>query len=208
MNWLFNFFAELLRRRVVRLLCAYVVVFWLLAQGFASLFPVLGIPDWVLRAFVLAAIAAIPAFAFLSWRYDLILPHVIRDPKDDATENPFLEWARNRHDGWDAGQINLRWLGADGTRKEQNFLEPISIGRDLANDVDLPDDRVSRFHAVVWAEDGGWWIRDVGSTNGTFIDRERVKAAVLLPDSCELRFHQDGPTVHTHIERPAETVVS
>lgn len=208
MNRVFDFFRELFRRKVVRLLCAYIVVFWLLAQGFASLFPVIGVPDWVLRAFIFTAVAAIPVLAFLSWRYNVIPPHLIRDPKDDVTENPMLDWAKNRHDGWGAGQVVLQWRGTSGSPNEQRFLKPVSIGRDMINDVELQDDRVSRVHAVLWAEDGGWRVRDAGSTNGTFIDRERVKGVAALPASCELRLHQDGPTVRIQIEQTAETLVT
>ena len=61
----------------------------------------------------------------------------------------------------------LGWLeAADG----QRFLLPhglARIGRDLENDVVLPDHRVSRFHAVVEPRGNRAVLRDLGSTNGT-----------------------------------------
>ena len=40
-----SFLGELLRRKVVRQLGGYIAILWLLAQGFASLFPYFGLPD-------------------------------------------------------------------------------------------------------------------------------------------------------------------
>ena len=61
-------FSELVRRQVFRTLGAYIVIIWGLAQGIAGLFPSFGIPDWVTRAFIYAAIGATPLVAWLAWR--------------------------------------------------------------------------------------------------------------------------------------------
>jgi hypothetical protein len=74
-----QFGRELLRRKVVRLVAAYVIGIWVLAQGFASLFPVLRIPDWVLLGFIVTGIAALPVIAFFSWKYDIVPPQLVRD---------------------------------------------------------------------------------------------------------------------------------
>lgn len=44
------------------------------------------------------------------------------------------------------------------------------IGRGETADVVVPDDRVSRLHALVWTEDGRVLVRDLGSANGTKVD--------------------------------------
>lgn len=202
-----KFASELLRRKVVRLLGAYIAVFWLLAQGFASLFPVLGVPDWALRAFIAIGVAAIPVLAFFSWKYDIVPPQLVRDSKDIELENPALSWASVRHDNRDAGHILLRWHDQSGGQMEKRFFRPVAIGREASNDIELADDRVSRHHAVIWAESGAWRLRDWNSANGSFIDHVRVAAPIDLPQSCELRFHPNGPTVTVHIAKMAETVV-
>jgi transcriptional regulator with PAS, ATPase and Fis domain len=57
-----------------------------------------------------------------------------------------------------------------------------AIGRAQGNDIRLDDPRVSRHHAVVRQhEDGGWVLSDLGSSNGTYVNGQRV----LLP--CRLR---------------------
>lgn len=206
MSRFLHFLSELFRRKVVRLLCAYVAIIWLLAQGFASLFPVLGLPDWLLRAFIVAGVAAIPVVAFLSWKYDLIPPQLVRDSQDLTDTHPVLSWARRRHNSSNAGHLLLGWQATDGLR-EMRFDTPVSIGREPGNDVELSNEYVSRHHAVLWAEDSQWHIRDLDSTNGTFVDQTRVSGTSALPLSCEIRFHLSGPAVAVRIEKPTETLV-
>ncbi|HSG63553.1 MAG TPA: FHA domain-containing protein [Gammaproteobacteria bacterium] len=202
-----QFGKELFRRKVLRVVGAYIAIFWLLAQGFASLFPVVGIPDWVLRAFIIAGIAAIPLLAFFSWKYDLVPPQLVRDVKDTEAANPSLSWARVRHDNREAGYVLLSWPDQGSKTKESRFFRPVSIGREPNNDIELADDRVSRHHAVLWAEDGSWHVRDLDSSNGTFIGHVRVNGTAVLPQSCELRFHANGPIVSVHVSKSAATLV-
>lgn len=50
------------------------------------------------------------------------------------------------------------------------------VGRASDNDVVLDDARVSQVHAsIAWTSPGVWELRDLGSSNGTFIDGARVK---------------------------------
>jgi hypothetical protein len=44
------------------------------------------------------------------------------------------------------------------------------IGRGSASDVIVPDDIVSRRHAMIWREGDGNWVVDLGSANGTYVD--------------------------------------
>jgi len=208
MKSLSNFFAELVRRKVARLLGAYIVIFWALAQGYASLYPAFGLPDWTLRAFVIVGIALVPVLAMLSWKYDVAPPVLVRDAKDIETSNPGLSWAQRRHQNSDGGFILLKWSSEDGTVNEKRFFKPVTIGRGAVNDVQFEDDRVSRHHAVLWAEDGGWHVRDLDSGNGTFVDRSRVNGSMPLPQSCELRFHANGPALAVHVDKPAATRIS
>lgn len=200
-----EFGKELLRRKVVRLVGAYIAVFWLLAQGLASLWPVLGFQDWGLRAFIIVGIAVIPVLAFFSWKFDIVPPQIVRDVKDLEAENPAASWARLRHDARDAGHIVACWNREDGTTTERRFFRPVTIGREPNNDVELTDDRVSRHHAVLWAENGVWYVRDLGSANGTFIGASRVAETTALPQACDLRFHPNGPVVAVYISKPAVT---
>jgi transcriptional regulator with PAS, ATPase and Fis domain len=59
----------------------------------------------------------------------------------------------------------------------------VSIGTLPENDLVLADQTVSRKHAVVEEKTDGYVIRDLNSTNGTFLDGIRVREAYLTPGS-------------------------
>lgn len=198
---------ELFRRKVVRLMGAYIAIFWLLATGLSDILPALDfLPDWTLKAFIITGLAVIPVLAFLSWKYDFVPPHLVRDVRDLEKQNPLLSWAMQRHDAADAGYLLLRWKDEHEAAQEKLLLQPVAIGREPTNDIHLPDKRVSRHHAVLWAEAGAWHVRDIGSANGTFIDHDRLSEPSVLPPSCQLRFHPQGPTVQVMVVRSDKTI--
>jgi hypothetical protein len=55
----------------------------------------------------------------------------------------------------------------------------LSIGRGLDNDLVIDDARVSRHHAQVTFRHGHYLLRDLRSTNGTFVNNQPVEAVVL-----------------------------
>lgn len=56
-----------------------------------------------------------------------------------------------------------------------------TIGRHPESDIFLNDVTVSRRHAEILYTDGEFHLKDVGSLNGTYVDRERVDDATLAP---------------------------
>jgi pSer/pThr/pTyr-binding forkhead associated (FHA) protein len=56
----------------------------------------------------------------------------------------------------------------------------VVVGREGA-DIALPDPEISRHHCVVEVRDAHVSLRDLDSTNGTFFEEERVRAAMLEP---------------------------
>ena len=52
----------------------------------------------------------------------------------------------------------------------------ITIGTSGDNDVEVADAHVSRHHAVLFVDDEGWYLSDLASTNGTFVNGQRVEA--------------------------------
>jgi ABC-type multidrug transport system ATPase subunit len=71
------------------------------------------------------------------------------------------------------------------------------IGRDPQADISLSDARVSWNHAVLRRQDSGWILEDSGSTNGTFVDQQRVRRVTISGDcSVRLGHPADGPQLH------------
>jgi len=64
-----------------------------------------------------------------------------------------------------------------------------TIGRH-ASDILLTDPSVSRSHAVIYAEDGAYYLEDVGSTNGTFVDGNQVAKGqrIQLASGAQVKF--------------------
>ena len=50
----------------------------------------------------------------------------------------------------------------------------VVVGRHLSCDARLPSFQVSRWHCCITEVDGGVWVRDLGSTNGVWINGRRV----------------------------------
>jgi hypothetical protein len=199
---------ELMRRKVIRVVGIYLAVYiGFIATGLNFAEP-FGIEPASLRWPIIVGAALIPIVAIVSWRYDIVPPQLVRDPKDVALKNPALGWATARHDAKDAGYILLTWIGEESRANERRFFQPVSIGREPGNDVELSDARVSRFHAILWAENGTWLIRDLDSANGTFIENSRVSGTATVPQNGELRFHPNGPTVYVTVTRSPATLIS
>lgn len=57
----------------------------------------------------------------------------------------------------------------------------VTIGRGIENDFVVPDIRVSRNHAVIEPGRDGWIVRDLQSTNGTYVQGKRVRQARIGP---------------------------
>jgi pSer/pThr/pTyr-binding forkhead associated (FHA) protein len=63
----------------------------------------------------------------------------------------------------------------------------IHLGRGPRNDVHLPHTSVSESHATLTHRKGTWVVVDRGSTNGTYVNGQRVVGECPLPDNCALR---------------------
>ena len=73
--------------------------------------------------------------------------------------------------------------GPESGRRVRLDGAALSIGKDPASGLCLPDAAVSRNHCMVEKRHEGYLIRDLGSTNGTFVDGTRVREAYLRPGS-------------------------
>src|SRR5882724_6474400 len=80
------------------------------------------------------------------------------------------------------------------------------VGRGFANDFKIDDASVSSSHCQIVVDQGHVLIRDLGSTNGTYVNRTLVKEAILQPGqtihlgAVEMIF-QSGPPANAYVSK-------
>ena len=211
----FKFLVDLSRSRVMHATGAYIVTVLLLSRVISDFFPAFGLPVSVLRVLGILAILGLPLVLLVVWRYDVTPEGVVakRQKGADATverqmsPTQVTQWVKSRHNSLGAGHIVARWTDAENVVQREEFFRPFFIGRDHACDIELADGRVSRVHAALWAEGGQWHVRDLGSSNGTWLDGEQIKMSVL-PEHCKLRAHEDGPMVELTVAAAEATLIA
>jgi pSer/pThr/pTyr-binding forkhead associated (FHA) protein len=68
----------------------------------------------------------------------------------------------------------------------------VTIGRSADSTLVIDDDYASNHHARIYPHEQNWVVEDLGSTNGTYLRRNRVAAPTVLPLGVPIRI---GKTV-------------
>jgi len=84
-------------------------------------------------------------------------------------------------------------LSASGQRS-WHFTRAFRIGRTEDCDISIKDDYVSRVHAEGVFEDGTWIIRDLNSSNGIYVEGQRVRQ-IAITKPLAIRLGVKGPEV-------------
>lgn len=95
---------------------------------------------------------------------------------------PFLLCVEGYHEGFE-------WPIGD---------DPVIIGRGKDIDVSLRDMKVSRRHARIFRNGVRFFIEDLGSTNGTYLDRQKITKLALLQNE---QFFQVGESLLLFTEK-------
>jgi FHA domain len=82
---------------------------------------------------------------------------------------------------------------ADGKKLGTYRLsEPMEIGRSETSQIRLDDTYVSSSHARLFPRNGSWYVEDLGSTNGTYLNQQRVASSSEVHPGDQLKI---GKTV-------------
>ncbi len=126
--------------------------------------------------FALRLLMVLALYGFLAWA----LFTLWRDLRKEA------EQVRSKQ----VPPIQISLESAD-QRESKRFSQPkIGIGRHPSNQWVLEHETVSSRHARLIFHHGQWWLEDLDSRNGTFLNDERVSEAMVLTNEDKIRFGQ------------------
>ena len=79
--------------------------------------------------------------------------------------------------------IEVTIITSDGKKQTRTFKDDtVTVGRGVGNDLTIEDSGVSRYHLRVSVLNGSVVLNDLNSSNGTFIDSEKVTTCELSPE--------------------------
>jgi pSer/pThr/pTyr-binding forkhead associated (FHA) protein len=116
---------------------------------------------------VLRLLLAIALYAFLGWAlWTLLQEFKQQGNKVAAQKKP---------------AITLYVRIERGKEQVRRFLQPeVMIGRDPNCDLAIIDEALSAHHARLAHHHGQWWLEDLNSTNGTFLNREKLNTPAVV----------------------------
>lgn len=69
---------------------------------------------------------------------------------------------------------------ADQRGRAFPLAEELTVGRAAGCSITLDDTFVSQIHARVFVRDAQWFVEDLGSTNGTYVNRSKVSGPMVV----------------------------
>jgi pSer/pThr/pTyr-binding forkhead associated (FHA) protein len=110
---------------------------------------------------------AIALYAFLGWALFTLLQELKQQGNKLSTQKK--------------SSITI-FVNIERKRESQRyFTQPeIIIGRDTHCDLAVMDEALSAHHARITHHHGQWWLEDLNSRNGTFLNREKLNTPAVI----------------------------
>ncbi|MEX1248114.1 MAG: FHA domain-containing protein [Anaerolineales bacterium] len=92
--------------------------------------------------------------------------------------------------------LHLSLVGKNGVGESLRFTaSEIIIGRHPSCEWMIADDTISARHARLAFHHDQWWLEDLGSRNGTFLNEQALSSPVVLAEHDQVRCGQVGFTI-------------
>ncbi|ROZ98934.1 FHA domain-containing protein [Gordonia sp. OPL2] len=137
-------------------------------------------------------------FLLLLWLFVYAVIRTLRADIAAAGGSRLARYTRSdkRDRGARAARGSARYLvvthGALANTRITLGAQPVLLGRADDSTLVLTDDYASERHARLSRRGDEWYVEDLGSTNGTYLDRSKVTTAVKVPINTPIRI---GKTV-------------
>jgi soluble lytic murein transglycosylase-like protein len=118
------------------------------------------------------------------------------EPQESTVYIPRAGKARTR-----LPPVEILYPGADGRLRHASFSQAFVVGRGRDCAVQVPNPIVSRRHAEIFPEGDRWWVRDLGSSNGTLVAGRPVDR-LPLSGTVTLELGREGPQVRVTAPPP------
>ncbi len=127
--------------------------------------------ELAIRIFLVAAL-----YAFLGWAIVILWRDLQRQSKTLGKRK--------------IPTLRLTWFANQQELAEQFNIPEVIIGRDPSSECHLNDETISARHARLSFHHNQWWLEDLNSTNGTFLNLERLDVPAVVVSGDELRCGQ------------------
>ena len=144
-------------------------------------------------------LAATPPFALSALKYGLLallflfvwrsMRWVVRGLNVDRTPPGVATGGAPASDS--PARPSMLMVSSDGQKPRSVRLDAsTTIGRSVECELRLDDTYVSQQHARIFDRSGNWYVEDLGSTNGTFVNEQKLVAPAMLTPGDKIRVGQ------------------
>jgi pSer/pThr/pTyr-binding forkhead associated (FHA) protein len=91
-----------------------------------------------------------------------------------------------------------------GTESSRHFTQSeLILGRDANCDLSVMDEALSAHHARITYHHGQWWLEDLNSTNGTFLNKDKLTTPAVVITGDEFRCGNTTFSIRIDDEEPS-----